>query len=366
MANQEQLDILAKGVEAWNDWRKQHPAVQPDLREGRFIRENLKDIDLSGATLTRADLVHADLAGADLRGALLNYAALNRAVLDRADLERVRLDHADITSADLLYTNLRGANFYGADLSYSDLSNADLSGAGLISTRLMSTSVINTTFTKTTPGQTIFAAVDLGVAHGLQTVRHLAPSAIDIETFYRSKGQIPEVFLRGAGVPEKFITYVKSLVGTAFEFYSAFISYSTKDQEFADRLYADLQAEGVRCWLATEDLKIGDPFRQRIDDSIRGHEKLVLILSEYSVNSPWVQDEVETAIEREHREKRSVLFPIRLDGSVMETNTAWAASIRRTRHIGDFCHWKDHDSYAKVFERLLRDLKAAPDDVRDS
>jgi hypothetical protein len=52
-----------------------------------------------------------------------------------------------------------------------------------------------------------------------------------------------------------------------------------------------------------------------------------------------------------------VLFPIRLDNAVMDTSEAWAADIRRTRHIGDFTGWKDHDSYAKAFERLLRDLK---------
>jgi hypothetical protein len=42
----------------------------------------------------------------------------------------------------------------------------------------------------------------------------------------------------------------------------------------------------------------------------------------------------------------------------MESKKAWAALIRRTRHIGDFTRWKDHDSYQKAFERLLRDLKA--------
>jgi hypothetical protein len=42
----------------------------------------------------------------------------------------------------------------------------------------------------------------------------------------------------------------------------------------------------------------------------------------------------------------------------METEEAWAASLRRMRHIGDFRAWKDHDPYQKSFERLLRDLKA--------
>ena len=35
-----------------------------------------------------------------------------------------------------------------------------------------------------------------------------------------------------------------------------------------------------------------------------------------------------------------------------------SVSLRRTRHIGDFRAWKDHDPYQKLFERLLCDLKA--------
>jgi len=43
----------------------------------------------------------------------------------------------------------------------------------------------------------------------------------------------------------------------------------------------------------------------------------------------------------------------------MDTDQAWAASLRRTRHIGDFTCWKDHDAFKKAFERLLRDLKSS-------
>jgi hypothetical protein len=54
-----------------------------------------------------------------------------------------------------------------------------------------------------------------------------------------------------------------------------------------------------------------------------------------------------------------VLFPIRLDDGIMNTDQAWAADIRRTRHIGDFSKWEDKENFQKAFERLLRDLKAA-------
>jgi TIR domain len=142
------------------------------------------------------------------------------------------------------------------------------------------------------------------------------------------------------------------------QFYSCFISYSNKDQEFAKQIYADLQDKGVRCWFAEEDLKIGDKFQERIEESIRWHDKLLLVLSDNSIRSAWVEREVQAAFEREHESNRLVLFPIRLDEAVMDTTKSWAADIRRTRHIGEFGQWRERGSYKKALERLLRDLKA--------
>jgi len=48
---------------------------------------------------------------------------------------------------------------------------------------------------------------------------------------------------------------------------------------------------------------------------------------------------------------------------VLETTKPWARLLRGQRNIGNFSRWKDHDTYQKVLERLLRDLKvtqAAP------
>ena len=141
------------------------------------------------------------------------------------------------------------------------------------------------------------------------------------------------------------------------EYYSCFVSYSSKDGEFAERLHEDLKGRGVACWYAPDDMKIGDRIRQRIDESIEKYEKLLLVLSEASVNSSWVEKEVETAFEKEQQTKTTVLFPIRLDDAVMTTAAAWAGDIRRTRHIGDFRKWQDAGVYAKARDRLLRDLK---------
>jgi hypothetical protein len=134
------------------------------------------------------------------------------------------------------------------------------------------------------------------------------------------------------------------------------LSDDGKAQFFADRIYADLQNKGVRCWFAPRDLQIGDKMLDKIDAAIRLRDKVLLILSQHSIKSDWVEDEVKTAYEEERKRGQTVLFPIRLDDVVMETNEAWAAKLRADRHIGDFRCWKDHDAYKQSFERAVRDL----------
>jgi len=246
------------------------------------------------------------------------------------------------------------ANFVGADLR-----GADLRGADLVRAYFRYTETDGADFSNSSMYGTVFIDTGLGEAKGLSDVTHIGPSEISISTVYRSRGKIPEAFLRGCGVPEDFVTHARSLDAQAVLFYSCFISYGSGDREFSERLHADLQAKGVRVWFAPHDLPIGARIRPAIDESIRQHDKLLLVLSETSVSSQWVEQEVETALAREREPGgKVVLFPIRIDGAVMESKAGWPALLKNTRNIGDFTRWREHDAYGKAFERLLRDLKA--------
>ena len=179
--------------------------------------------------------------------------------------------------ADLREADLREANLIGADLRDVDLSGADASKARFGAANLSDAVFTGTDFTAARIGWTTFGISDLGVAKSLETVGHAGPSTIGIDTIYRSEGKIPEAFLRGAGVPDNFVAFVASLITT--QFYSCFISYSTRDQEFAERLHADLQHQGVRCWFAPEDVQGGEKLHEQIDRAIQIHDRLLLILS---------------------------------------------------------------------------------------
>lgn len=365
MADQELLKRLKRSVHDWNEWRRNNPD------EIHLNGAHLEGASLSGANLSGAHLLSANLSGASLDGANLSSAYLHRADLDETDLSGADLSMAHLSNADLFNTklhraNLRQASLNAATLTGADFRYADLSGADFTFTIFNSTDLTGANFNLARMGDTSFNNVDLSVAECLEEVRHEWESYISIDTVYRSKGNIPFEFLRGIGVPDNFIEYMHSLTGTAFEYYSCFISYSTKDQEFAERLHGDLQNKGVRCWFAPHDAKAGQKLDLQIDRAIRLHEKVLLILSPDSIQSDWVKREIKKAAKRQSHEKKDVLFPVSLvlfkdlqeweywDGDLSRD---LAAEIREYL-IPDFSDWKNHDAYKKAFNKLLKDLQS--------
>ena len=357
MASPKHLEILKQGVEVWNEWRDQHKNVIPDFRGADLKFINLANANLSIANLRTAKFSYTNLTRANLSGSNLADANLTGANLTGANLSRCNLSIANLSTA-----NLSKANLEGAILIDADLTRANFRESNLIFASLSGSALIKTDFSNASVGWTIFTYLDLSplynCAIGLETIIHKGPSSVGIDTIYQSNGNIPEVFLRGCGLSDEFIAYIPSLTGKGIEYYSCFISYSHKDEVFTKRLHNDLQANGVRCWFAPHDMKIGDKIRPTIDDSIRVHDKLLLILSEHSVQSDWVEHEVEHAFDLEKERKQTGLFPLRIDESIMESTTGWAGNVKRQRHIGDFTKWKQRDAYQSAFDRLLRDLKA--------
>jgi len=220
MANPEHLAILKKGVEVWNEWRQDFPEIRPNLRSCDLQHENLQQVDFSHTELSEADLSNAHLMFADFSQSNLTYAVVA---------------HADA----------REANFRQADLSSANASGSKFCGAVLSGTRFIWTTLANADFTEAEVGWCVFADVGLTLVAGLLTVEHTGPSTIGTDTLRRCRGKVPREFLRGAGMPDSLIEDAFQTDGALDQFRSCFISYSTNDAVFADRLHADLQKQ--RC-----------------------------------------------------------------------------------------------------------------------
>jgi hypothetical protein len=304
MANQEQLELLTRSVGEWNLWRWEQPDLCPDL---------------SNAVLSNAALIHANLYGVNFRNANLTDAQLGY-----ADLGRTILIGANLSNAFFGWTNLTGAYLRGADLT---------------NVRFLST---------------IFAEVDVSIVKGLGTALHMSHSIVDINTvIFPLDKHTRKHFLRGVGFSDTVIDYLPSILIPAIEYHSLFLSHSHHDQAFTKRLHNDLQNKGVRCWFAPHDLR---PIVRGIEEAIHLHEKLLLILSHHALMSNWVQQEVEAAFYKEVTTGQEILFPIRLDNTVLESDTLWAKRLCQ-RHVGDFTNWQDDSAYQQAFTTLLRHLK---------
>jgi len=343
MANEEHLAILKSGVSAWNKWRSERREIVPDLSGTNLITANLSGANLRGG----------NLRGADLRGANLDEAILSQANLEGANLNGANLSEADLVTADLSGADLSVADLDGADLREADLSEANLRQAHMIWADLDRATVRGADLGDSVIGYGSFADVDLSAVKGLETVTHFGPSSIGIDTIYRSKGKIPKVFLERAGVPEKFILYMDSLVWEGFEFYSCFISYSAKEKDFARRLYKDLKGREVRCWLFPEDAKWGEPVWGEIDRATKRYDRLVVLCSERSLQSKPVLREIERALQREDRENKNVLFPVRLDDYLFEKWEHPRKADVVSKVVGDFRGCEDQKAYGKAFGRLV-------------
>ncbi|HEX8129985.1 MAG TPA: toll/interleukin-1 receptor domain-containing protein [Pyrinomonadaceae bacterium] len=355
MANEEHLKIFMQGAEVWNRWRAQ-TNVEPDLSD-----VNLPEINFAWGKL--------NLSRMNLRGMDFSYTTFNRADFSESDLSAGSFDFGHFMWANFTNANLDSAFLIGSDLRFANFNGANLSNTNLDATNLSDANLESTNFSGAKFGKTILGNNDLSRVIGLNSVWHAAPSIIGIDTLYLSGGNIPEDFLRGCGVPDELIAYLPSLIGArqAIQFYSCFISYSSRDEEFCRRLHSRMRAEHLRVWFAPEDVKGGEKLYEQIDRAIQMHDRLLIVLSEESLKSKWVMTEIRRARRTELREGRRKLFPIRLcsyeqlrDWECLDADSGEDLAVEvRGYFIPDFSNWKDHDAFESAFDKLLKDLRAA-------
>jgi uncharacterized protein YjbI with pentapeptide repeats len=408
MPNDDQVRILKQGVSAWNAWRKEYPDAQPDLSHAdlrgldvtRFNADYYYEMEdfqhemeyetewgesepVNIVNLKEEEIVVEDddlfpQNGFDLRNANLANAMLDGACLVGAHLAGAILENAILHGSDLIRASLRGANlaranFLGANLQFADLTRSNLTESILYDANLSGAQFEKTVMTGAAIGSTVFADNDLSTVIGLESVRHSGPSTIGVDTLYKSKGRIPDTFLKRSGVPVTLIAFINGQAPQVLDFYTCFISYAESDDAFSVKLVGDLRSSGVRCWRWKEDAPLGKPLFKSINDAIQKYDKLIVICSKSSLNSPAVIREIKRALQKEDKLGRrgsqgDVLFPLRLDDFIF----SWDHHLKEDitdKPIGDFRNWSEQEIYQRSLERLIRDLRstsAAPSASKDS
>ena len=75
-----------------------------------------------------------------------------------------------------------------------------------------------------------------------------------------------------------------------------FVSYSTKDDIEVDTIVKVLENAGIACWRAPKMIGVGSNYAKEIPKAITNCRAFLLILSENSQNSIWVEKELDFAI----------------------------------------------------------------------
>ena len=90
-----------------------------------------------------------------------------------------------------------------------------------------------------------------------------------------------------------------------------FISYSWNDKSVAERVRESIP-KLFDVWIDKERIRPGDSISKAIQDGLSGSDYYVLLISEQSNYSRWVQKEISTAFELANKKKLSVI-PILLN-----------------------------------------------------
>jgi hypothetical protein len=91
------------------------------------------------------------------------------------------------------------------------------------------------------------------------------------------------------------------------------LSHSSKDKFFVRELAERLEANGVTVWLDEAEIRIGDSLVDRIGGAIDSADFIAVVLSTNSVDSAWVQKELQLALQRELADPAIKVLPLLLE-----------------------------------------------------
>lgn len=91
---------------------------------------------------------------------------------------------------------------------------------------------------------------------------------------------------------------------------SVFISYSSKDKEFVERIARDLIDYKIDVWLDFLEIKAGESITEKLNAALRDMDYFVIVLSDSSINSNWVKSELSAALMRKFKDQSVTIIPV--------------------------------------------------------
>jgi uncharacterized protein YjbI with pentapeptide repeats len=353
------------------------------FEDSRFVRTRFDRCNVQKCRFHRADLSHAVLGPAAFVRSDFYLATLRHTNFHHCDASDAYFGQADLREASLWGGRFRRAWFLFTFLDGCTLVGADFEGAIVRNFNFIrsATLVMNAALLQQTLGERkrIEAALDratpasLALAEALMRA-HLpageAPMQIGrlAEHFVLLEQQFEHLrrFLLASGCKPDEVAAMTSAANQKRDDYPrVFISYSSADETFTAQFYEALTTFGVDAWFAPENMRGGRKIHEQLEAAIAERDKIILVLSDNSMKSPWVVSEVQWAADREIKSGQQILFPIRIVPFDMVRR--WTlfdsdlgqdvAKYVRQYFVPDFTSWRDREALARQTERFLGDLR---------
>lgn len=91
---------------------------------------------------------------------------------------------------------------------------------------------------------------------------------------------------------------------------SVFLSHTSIDKPFVEKLAHDLKRVGVDVWFDKWEIKVGESLTWGIEQGIRENEHLAIVLSPEAISSEWVRSELGAAWAKQMQQKKVVVLPL--------------------------------------------------------
>lgn len=345
--NPQHLEQLRTGTASWNEWRRRHPNIRPDLSGAELNRLNKSLLHHRAGPGQRPFAFQIfrtkRLDGVDLNGANLQNSKIWEANLDNADLRKADLRMAELRQTSLKSVDMRESDLRGAEFLLSDLSGACLDGARL--------------------GNTHFGFTSLAACTGFEQTSHEGKTYLDQFTIAHSI-PLSFSFLQACGLSEELIELAKTLTRGS-HYHPCFISYSRRNEDFVSLLRRELTRRGIPSWFAPEDLRNEQDLEHNLYTFVDSAERIVLVLSPAVLPSNWVDKEVLRGLSQEAR-SRTIIIPVLYEDIPEPSSREWAGRLLQ-RGVLDFRNWREPRAFEQSLEALLQCLYrrgSAPTSIR--
>lgn len=192
--------------------------------------------------------------------------------------------------------------FHECIIEYSYFNNVDLRNSFFVDTILYKSAFLDCEFRPGTISRTDESKIDLPNY-----------ASIDFQSILKSDKFDKQTLENYFNIHEAGVKEIVKGMASKMNFKSVFISYSFKDEKFANFLNDELKRRGVKTFLWGKDAPSGRPLEDIMSSNVKKHDKTLFIASANSLKSIACQYELSEGRKKQEATWNSIFFPIHID-----------------------------------------------------